>query len=154
MKLLKTGTFCLLLSLCIGRTSAQNSLLSKDVTFKKPELFRDLPKRMNLNLEPFTQLLQKEVGEQIRVSLASGFLFTGVVVSKSDAAEQRSKTVVIKSTNRPGAALTVTGIRKSDGTYQYSGRMLSFKHSDAYELIEENGAFALQKKNLDDLVSE
>lgn len=154
MKLLKTGICCLLLSLCAVRSSAQDHHFTKDADFKKPELFHDLPQRMNLNLQSFAQLLQKELGDRISLPLASGFLFAGVVVSKSDASEMRSKTVVIKSSNRPGAALTITGIRKNDGSYRYSGRLLSLKHSDAYEMVEAEGNFALEKKNLADLVSE
>jgi hypothetical protein len=37
---------------------------------------------------------------------------------------------------------------------KYSGRMLSLAHSDAYELVKEGDGFELQKRRLDDLVSE
>jgi hypothetical protein len=66
----------------------------------------------------------------------------------------RSKTVVIRSSNRQGAALTITRLQKGDGSYAYSGRMLSLAHSDAYELVGEGEQFELQKRRLDDLVSE
>jgi hypothetical protein len=154
MKLLNTGFLCLLLSLCAAPIAAQIVPHTKDVTVKKPELFRDLPKRMDVNAQALAPLLQKEVGERVTVSLASGFLFSGVVVSKSSAAEVRYKTVVLKDANRPGAAFTVTGVRKPDGTYRYSGRLLSLQHSDAFELVEERGQLALEKKELDELVSE
>lgn len=154
MKLLKTGFFCLLLFLCSARAAAQLVPYTKDAVVLKPELFRDLPRRMDVNTHVLAPLLQKEEGERVSIHLASGFLFTGVVVSKSPAAETRYKTVVLKSTNRPGAAFTITAIRKSNGRYQYSGRMLSLKHSDAYEMVEEGGRFALQKRALSDLVSE
>jgi hypothetical protein len=117
-------------------------------------MFYDLPQRMALNKHALAPLLQKEVGEKVSVPMAGAFTFMGMVVSKSDASETRSKTVVIKSADRPGAALTITGIANGDGTYRYSGRMLSLKHSDAYEMVEEAGELQLQKTELSDLVSE
>src|SRR5438309_455424 len=137
MPLLKTGLFGLLLLVCATRTSAQNVSFARDVntisTPKKPELFHDLPKRMDVNTPLLASLLQKEVGTTVQVPL-SGFMLTGVVVSKSSAAELRYQTVVIKATNRPGATFAVTSALKSDGSYQYSGHMLSLQNSDAYEL--------------------
>jgi hypothetical protein len=154
MQLLKTAAICVLLSLGYASASAQTHPLTKDPGLKKAELFSDLPQRMEWNSPLFAQLLEKEVGALIRVSITPRFTFSGTVVSKSSAADVRSKTIVIKSGDRAGAALTITGILKEDGSYKYSGRMLSLKHSDAFEIVEEDGRFALQKRHLDDLVSE
>ena len=154
MKILKTGLLCLLLSVCVVRASAQIVGASRHDNLKKPELFHDLPRRMDVNAQSLAPLLQKEVGENVAMPLASGFTFTGVVVSRSSAAELQYKTVVIRSTNRPGATLAITGVRSKDGSIQYSGRMLSLKHSDAYEMKNEGGQLALEKTDLADLVSE
>lgn len=158
MPLLKTGLFGLLLFVCVLRATAQANTLSRDAisnsTSRKQELFHDLPKRMSVNQQLLAPLLQKELGAPVRVSLASGFELTGIVVSKSDAAEERYKTVVIRATNRPGATFAITGVRKNDGSYRYSGRMLSLKSSDAYELVEEKEGFVLQKRDASELVTE
>ena len=154
MKILKTGLLCLLLSLCAARASAQVIGASRHGTLKKPELFHDLPRRMDINAQSLAPLFRKEIGEDVMMPLASGFTLAGVVVSKSSTAEMQYKTVVIRSTNRPGATLTITGVRSKDGSIQYSGRMLSLKHSDAYEMKNEGGQLALEKKDLADLVSE
>src|SRR6476620_11942209 len=154
MKILKTGLLSLLLSVCIARAGAQSIGATKEGTFNKTELFRDLPHRMEVSRQALAPLLQNNVGEKVSIPLASGFTLDGVVVSKSNAAERRYKTVVIKSTNRPGASFTITGIQKADGTMQYSGRMLSLKNSDAYEMKEDGGRLALEKTTLADLVSE
>jgi len=153
MKTLKTAALCALLTFCITTASAQLHASTKE-TVRKPRLFYDLPQRMALNKQSLAPLLQKEIGENVSVPMAGSFTFTGRVVSKSDASETRSKTVVIKSADRPGAALTITGIANGDGTYRYSGRMLSLRHSDAYEMVEEAGELQLQKTELSDLVSE
>ena len=153
MKLLKTVAFCVLLGVCHASASAQTHPLTREEHLKKPVLFNDLPRRMEWNQPVFSLLLEKQVGEAISLPIAPQFTFKGVVVSKSTA-DVRSKTVVIRSSNRPGAALTVTGVRKENGTYKYSGRLLSLKHSDAFEIVEEDGRFALQKRSLDELMSE
>jgi hypothetical protein len=154
MKLLKTGIICLLVNLCATCAFAQPNIPGKDAAARKPELFHDLPRRMNMNAHLFEPLLQKEIGETVNIPLADDFVFQGVVVSKSDASEVRSKTVVIRSSNRSGAALTITGIRNADGSYRYNGRLLSLKYRDAYEMVETDGRFALEKKELSDLVTE
>lgn len=154
MPLLKTGFICLLLFVCAARAAAQPHLRTKEGTFKKPELFRDLPTRMKVTVQTLAPLLQKEVGERVTISLSPDFLFSGVVVSRSSAAETRYKTVVLKSTNRRGATFTITALRNSDGRYRYNAQLLSMKHSDAYELVETKGAFALQKTEAAELVSE
>ena len=154
MPFVKTGLFGLLLFVCAYHTSAQSIALARKTDLPKPKLFSDLPKRMDVNMPMLAPLLQKEVGAPVHVTLSSGFVLDGVVVSKSDAAEQRYKTVVIRATNRPGATFTITGVRKTDGTYRYSGRMLSLKSSDAYELTENGSGFALQKHDASELVTE
>lgn len=154
MKLLKTGAFCALLQLCYASASAQLHPAIKDGDFKKSEIFSDLPSHMNFNMQAAVPLLQKGIGDAIRLQLSPDFIFTGVVVSKSDVSERRSQTVVIKSTNRQGAAFTITKMQKSDGSYTYSGRILSLNHSDAYEVVEKGGAFSLEKKPLSDIVTE
>ena len=154
MKLLKTGIICLLVNLCATGAFAQPAIPGKDAATRKPELFHDLPQRMYLHAQLFEPLLQKEIGETVNVPLADDFVFQGAVVSKSNAADVRSKTVVIRSSNRSGAALTITGIRNADGSYRYNGRLLSLKFRDAYEMVETDGQFALEKKDLSELVSE
>jgi hypothetical protein len=151
---MKTAILCGLLSLCYARASAQIHPFATNGDFKKTELFSDLPQRMEWNSQLFAQLLEKEVGTPVSVPISPLFTFSGTVVSKSNAADVRSKTVVIKSASRAGAALTITGIKKDNGTYKYSGRMLSLKHSDAFEIVDEGGRFALQKRRLDELVTE
>ena len=154
MNLLKTGMVCLLLSVCAARAAAQDLPQGRTAASKQPELFRDLPRQMNVSMQTLAPLVEKEIGARVTFPLASGILFSGIVVSKSDAAETRYKTVVLKCTDRAGAAFTLSAVRTPAGTYRYSGRMLSLHHSDAYELVEEQGQFALQKRAAAEIVSE
>jgi hypothetical protein len=152
MKILKTGALCVLTCLCYASASAQQASLNHEVDYNKPKIFADQPHKLPLNVQTLETLLNYELGEKIKFSFASNFHFQGAVVSRSDA--DSTKTVVIKSTNHLGATLTITRNTNADGTYAYIGRMLSFKHGDAFEISQENGQFMLVKKSLHDLFDE
>jgi hypothetical protein len=64
------------------------------------------------------------------------------------------QSVVVRSTNFPGAALSFSRITKEDGTFSYVGRIISFQHGDAYEISLENGQYFFVKKGFYDLVNE
>jgi hypothetical protein len=155
MKILKSGALCLLL--CIGSMSlyAQNEPLPvSEPDYNKPKLFADLPDKMNLDLKTFESLLELPEGQSVNIHLTGPFNYHGTVVSRSDPKDDYSRTVVIKAINRQGAVLTFTRIRNTDGTYAYNGRILSHKHSDAFDIVQENGQYVLVKKHLYDLFNE
>jgi hypothetical protein len=68
--------------------------------------------------------------------------------------ENNLLSIVIRSTNFPGAALSFSKITKEDGTISYAGRIISFQHGDAYEINQENGQYYFVKKGFYDLVNE
>lgn len=164
MKSLKIGAICVLLSLCAFRSFAQqpkqqeqNLLTSaySEPDYNKPKLFADLPERMTLDVAALETLFSLEVSKPVNLFVAKGFNFHGVIVSKSNAADQNSQSVVVKSSNRQGAILTFTRNRNSGGSFYYIGRILSLKHGDAYEIKqEEDGSTVLLKKDLYDLISD
>lgn len=153
MKNLKTGILCLLLTLCYITSSAQIPPVNEPNP-NKPSLFQDLPARLNLRLTVLETLLDQQVGQTINVMVASNFVFTGQIVSKSDAQDVHVRSVVVKSTNRQGANLTFTQIKNSDGTSKYLGRIISRQHGDSFEIISENGEYYFMKKGFYDLVNE
>ena len=74
--------------------------------------------------------------------------------SGSDAHYRAQYQDVDRYTNRSGATLTFTRITNGDGRYSYNGRMLSMKHIDALNIVQEQGKFALVKKEFSDLLME
>lgn len=155
MKSLKTGAICVLLSLCaFGANAQQTAAPFNEPDYNKPKIFADLPQRMQLNVDVLETLLNTEVGKNINVFIAPGFNFHGVIVSKSDASSAHTQSVVIKSINRQGATLTFTRNQNEEGGYSYLGRILSFKHGDAFEVAQEDGKLVLVKKELYDLFNE
>jgi hypothetical protein len=154
MKILKSGTLCVLLIACALGSMAQKTLPVSEPDYNKPRLFADLPQKFALNIKAFELLLDLPEGKTINVPLTDRLRYQGAIVSKSDPADTQVQSVVIKSTNRLGSTFTFTRIRKEDGSYVYKGRLLSYKHSDAYEIQQENGQYILNKHHLYDLYSE
>ena len=157
MKILKTGAICVLTCLCYVHTAAQQNqlpIVSEKSDYVKPRIFTDLPQKLQLNVPMLEGMLNDEVGKKVHFALGQGFQFQGVVVSKSDATDTHSHTVVVKATNRQGVTFTFTRNINTDGTYSYMGRMLSFKHGDAFEITEEQGQLVMVKKEQQDLFEE
>ncbi|MDQ3683517.1 MAG: hypothetical protein M3352_10685 [Bacteroidota bacterium] len=153
MKKIKSATICLLLSICCIGAVAQIHPSTK-ADYEKPAMFSDLPEKLNLNIPSLEAMLDLSAGQSIQVPLGRSFILKGVIISKSDANDLNVKSVVIKSNNRKGATLTFTRSRKEDGSFSYLGRMLSYNHNDAYEIIFENGQYFLTKKKLLDIINE
>lgn len=156
MKILKTGALCVLTCLCYVHSGAQQQQPSfaSESAYNKPKIFTELPNKVPLNRPTLESLLSDEVGKKVAFTLGQGYQFQGIVVSKSDVADAHSKTVVVKATNRQGVTFTFTRLTNEDGTYSYAGRMLSFKHGDAFEITEDKGVLVLVKKELHDMFDE
>ena len=157
MKFLKTGALCVLLSVCMLQAAAQKDTQKLPVSsydYTKPKLFKDLPDRIKAPLKDFDHVFDLEIGKTVDLPFASNFQFSGVVFSKAEDVTANVKTIVIKSTNRPGASLVVSRFINADNTITYKGNIISFNHGDAYDIISENGSYYLIKKGFYDLVEE
>ncbi len=153
MKKLKSSIICLLLSTLCFNAVAQIHGSSK-LDYEKPELFADLPKKIELTIAALESLLDLPSGHGVNLPLGRYITLQGIIISKSDVDDNNVKTIVIKSNNRKGATLTFTRIRKEDGSFSYSGRMLSYNHSDAFEIVFEKGQYFLTKKKSLDMINE
>lgn len=157
MKFLKTSALGVLLSVCMLQVAAQQDTKKLPISqydFNKPKLFKDLPDRINVPLKDFDNVFDFEVGKSVDLPFASNFQFTGTVVSKAEDVASNVKSIVIKSTNKVGATLALSRMINPDNTITYRGRIMSFKHGDAYEIANENGSYYLVKKGLYDLYEE
>lgn len=144
----------MLFSLC---TFAQNHKdLVNEPDNKKPKLFSSLPDRIPLSIDKINDLLGTPVGQSTKLKSTenAAFEFDGEIISKASRQENNIESVVIRSSNFNGANLTISKIILADGTVTYAGRIISFQHSDLYELQQQNGQFVLVKRNFIDLVNE
>jgi hypothetical protein len=152
MKVLKTSAIGVLLTLFVLRVSAQESIYLKDPDYNKPHLFDDLPQKMKLRMTDLEGLLNLSVGASVKVFLADNFQFKGTIVSSAKGSET-VRSVVVRSSDRKGATLTVTQTLK-DGIFKYLGRIISLENGDAFDIVKENNEYVLEKKNLYDIISE
>ncbi len=157
MKILKTIAVGVLSSVCMFQAAAQQNPKNLPVSqydFNKPKLFKELPDRIQVPLRNFDDVFNFEVGKTVDLPFASNFQFAGTIVSKAEDVDANVKSIVIKSTNKIGATLALSRIINLDNTITYRGRIMSFKHGDAYEIASENGIYYLVKKGLYDLYEE
>jgi hypothetical protein len=153
MKTVLKGAVLVLCIMCTAIARAQTVPLNEP-DYNKPALFADVPEKMAVSVAELELLLAQPVGTAISTQLTSSLFLTGSVVSVSSPSNQSAKTVVIRAANRLGAGLTITRITKEDGSFQYIGRLISFRHRDAFQLMHEEGGYVLQKKHVYDLMSE
>ena len=153
MKNLVKGIICLSVFFVCLETSAQTPPV-REPDMNRPSLFQNLPDKINCRINDLTALLQSETGKNVSLIFADNVNFQGVVSSVAAQFDNNLLSVVIRSTNFPGAALSFSRIKKEDGTIAYAGRIISFQHGDAYEINQENGQYYFVKKGFYDLVNE
>lgn len=115
-------------------------------------IFDDLPAQQRVQLPNVDSLFSLPVGSEVHTLIAPGFPVQGVVISRSEP-NSSFTTIVIKSSNRKGAALTLTKTFGPEGP-QYAGRYLGFRYADALAIVPRDGGYYLMKQNLRDLLTE
>ncbi|MBD0279521.1 MAG: hypothetical protein ICV81_16390 [Flavisolibacter sp.] len=97
-------------------------------------------------------LLELPVGATVNTKATDKLQFSGTIVSKAE--DKTVKSIVVRLANRPSATLTFTRITNTDGSVSFLGRIISMKHGDAYNIVQEHGQLVLQKKGLYELFTE
>ena len=155
MNILKASTFCVLFLLCIIRALGQEEReLARPYDFNKPRMFRELPDRIDVKLRELDNIFDLEMGKAVTLPFSSKFTFHGTVVSRAEDPAANVKSVVVKLKEKAGASLSLSRFINEDNTISYTGRIVSFKHGDAYEIVFEKGCYYLLKKDLYDLYDE
>jgi hypothetical protein len=153
MKNLLKGFICLSVFFIYLQSNAQTPPV-REPDMNRPSLFQNLPNKISCRINDLSAFLESEIGKPVSFSLVTNLSFQGVVSSVASKFDNTLLSVVIRSTNFPGAALSFSRITKEDGTYSYVGRIISFQHGDAYEINLENGQYYFVKKGFYDLVNE
>lgn len=155
MKILKTITFCVALFVLSLHVAAQeSSLVANRPKLTKPKLFKELPDRISVNFNQFDDVFNYEKGKTVLLKLSPELVITGDLVSRAEDVAAGVKTIVIRATNRPGATLSLSRFVNANNTISYRGMLMSFRHEDAYEVVAENGAYFLIKKEANILYEE
>ncbi len=153
MKNLAKGIICLAVFFVCLETNAQTPPV-REPDMNRPSLFQNLPEKISCRINDLSALLESETGRTISFAFSGNINFQGIVSSVASKFDNSLQSIVIRSTNFPGAALSFSRITKQDGTIAYVGRIISFQHGDAYEINQENGQYFFVKKGFYDLVNE
>jgi hypothetical protein len=155
MKYLQLPGLCLLLSFVCATTSAQQSIPVNEPDQNKPKLFTNLPDRIPVDISNLQSLMNVETGKEASLKLGPNNIqgFSGKVVSINNGYDN-IRSVVIRSSNFSGATLTLSSSTQPNGTVKFTGRIISFRHGDLYELQNQNNQYTLIKKNFYALINE
>jgi hypothetical protein len=158
MNNLKFLGLCLSCFLVCTRVSAQNkaSFNSFDNT-NKPTLFSQFPDRIAISTKDLDALFtgaEESPSLSIQSADKKTFTFSGKLIPTASKYDSKIRTLIIRSSNFSGATLTLSSSTLPDGTVEFSGRIISFKHGDLLILQREKGEYYLIKKNFRDLVNE
>jgi hypothetical protein len=156
MKNLKNSMFCMMLILysITLRAQFQQTIPLNEPDYNKEKLFADLPQKIACPTNILAPLFTMEKGSQVNLPFSDKFIFRGFIVTHSDYSNTMVRTIVIRSSNRAGAVLSLTMLMDKEAIVSYKGRIISMNNGDAFELIPEHGQYFFLKKNLYDLISE
>lgn len=157
MKNLCSFALCAGMLLCSFITSAQTAIPINQPDQNRPKLFQSYPDYIPVRMESLTSLLDLQVGREVTISLAdltSPFTFQGSVISTASKYDDAIKSVVVRSTNFPGAALTFSRIKGEADEITYSGRIISMQHADLYELKKVGNEYAMVKNKFYSVVNQ
>lgn len=124
--------------------------------YNKPLFFRSFPDSILVNISNFERAVSYSAGEDVTVNIADNiqFPFQGKVVSTASKYGNSIQSVVIKSNIYDGAGLTISKVTDSNGNTSYTGRIVSMKSGDLYELVKTDTGYFLIKRKFYDLVNE
>jgi hypothetical protein len=134
----------------------QPGITPKETDYNKPKLFTSLPDQILLDKKILSDLFLAETGKEITLGFEDKTIpeFAGKLISVASKYENKLQSIVVRSSNFNGATLTLSSTTMADGTINYTGRIISFQHGDAFELQKKNDEYYFVKKNLYELVNE
>jgi len=158
MKNFRTTMLCVCMSILGLQAFAQNQDVPplNQPDYNKPKLFAAYPEQIPVNMAVINNLFSAPLGTAVdfNISDATTFRFAGELISSVSKYENKIRSVVVRSTNFNGARLFISKISNDDGSFSYTGRLISKEYGDVYELQPVNNQFALVKRGYYDLVTE
>ena len=116
----------------------------------KPRQFLTLPLVVPIVLQQLDSLISKPEGSPVTLKLQD-LRLDGRVVSRGDGTDRDLQTVVIRLSGGNTFALAR---RAGKEGFEWSGRILSYEHGDALELVSDKSGLRFEKRALYDLLSE
>jgi hypothetical protein len=131
---------CTVLFLCFATIASY-----AQETDKRPKLFASYPDLIDVPNTVLEKVMDFKAGQEVSVDFGSGFIFNGVVISNV-VKYNNLQSVGIKSAALSNTILSISKVRKSNGSLLYVGRILNSNASDGYEIKSGKlNTYVLQK---------
>jgi hypothetical protein len=158
MNYLKIPGLSLLFILLCAIVNAQDKIPLNEPDNNKPKLFTHLPDQIPVTINELKSFISgnAETGKQVQLNSSDNKIpgFSGKIVSHASKYQNRMNSVVVRLNDFNEATLTLSSSTQPDGTVLYTGRIISFKSGDLYELQKKDDQYFLTKKNYYELVNE
>lgn len=138
MNLLSKTLLVLLLCLTSAVTYAQTNAPGK------PKLFTSYPESIPLNDASLKNALSLQTGQSTSIVFGP-LIFEGIVLS-NELKYQNLQTVVIRSAKFNDAVLAISQVTNEDRSISYTGRILSQRSYDGYEIKRDATGKYLARK--------
>ena len=158
MKYLKLYSFSLSFLFCCATSFAQDRVVLKEPDQNKPTLFANFPDKIPVEINELKNLFSNTAAKGMEAN--DSFIekklpgFKGKIISATSKYNNTVHSVVVRSTRFNGATLTLSSFTTTDGTVRYTGRIVSFQHSDLFILEKQNEQYFFIKKKFNELVNE
>jgi hypothetical protein len=146
-------TFIVLVLCCVGIiANAQENKTFVPVNepdLNKPRLFNTLPNQIPVNISNVNTAAgrtSKDATVQMMAGKKMPIAFNGTVISTTSKYDGVIETTIIRLTEYEGATLTLTTHTDKEGNKTYTGRIISMKHGDVYELQQTNNEYQFVKR--------
>jgi hypothetical protein len=121
-------------------------------TSTKPKLFNNFPEKIECNEADLAAIFSTNVGQNINVNFQSGLHFAGNVTSNL-VRYSNLQSAVVKSPLFDNAVLSISKAINSDGSVEYTGRIINQNYFDGYQLAKtKTGTYVLTKIETDKIL--
>jgi hypothetical protein len=132
---------------CVFLTFSSNAQTSA-----KPKLFSTFPEKIECNEANLAAIFSTTAGQFINVDFQSGLHFAGTVTSNS-VRYSNLQSAVVKSPNFDNAILSISKATNTDGSVEYTGRIINQNYFDGYQLAKtKTGTYILTKIETDKIL--
>jgi hypothetical protein len=146
--------FCSVLN--VMQVMAQNPPPFREPDRNRPELFFHLPDTIPIELNRLIDLVGRPVGYRVNRELSkeNNFPFEGEIIASVNRHNDRIQSLVIRAANYENAHFTFSKVVLDNGTIKYTGRILSFRHSDVFEVRKIDEGYFLIKRGFYEVVND
>ncbi len=148
MKLLKFATILLLINLTNSTAFSQQSVSSQK------NILSNLPNKMEVSKELFSDLMQVKAGDSISIPLSNKNEFKVVIIS-NQFVFQNLQTVIMKSTENDNTLFQLSRIINEDKCESFTGRIINTVYADCFLINkDEKENYVFNKTELKNIIQD